>query len=95
MIKEVQGWKLSKSPRVVVKSFSGSKVSDMHHYIQPTLDKNPDEIIVHIGTNDIKSGSSPGAIADSIVDLCNFAEHHSSNTAISISGIILRNDDSK
>ena len=95
MIKDVQGWKLSKSPRVVVKSFSGSKVADMHHYIKPTVEKKPDELIVHIGTNDIKSGSSPDAIAEAIVDLCDIVEHQSTDTAISISSVIMRNDDTK
>lgn len=92
MIKEIQGWKLSKDPRAVVKSFSGSTVADMHHYIKPTLVKNPDEILIHIGTNDVRTTSSPQTITDSIVDLCESVQQQTSGADITVSGIILRND---
>ena len=39
--------------RVVVKSFAGATTSDMSHYVKPTLNKKPDQIILHAGTNDI------------------------------------------
>lgn len=95
MIKEIQGWKLSKNPRTVVKSFSGAKVADMYHYVQPSLEKNPDEIIMHIGTNDIKLDTIPQSLADSIVDLCDSVERQAPGTSISISGIVRRNDDAQ
>ena len=39
--------------RVGVKHFSGAKVDDMKYYVKPTQVKQPAQIIVHIGTNDL------------------------------------------
>ena len=40
----------------------------MTHYIQPTLERKPQRIVLHIGTNDLRN-SSPEKVADNIVDL--------------------------
>ena len=37
---------------VKVRAFSGSTITDMYFYLYPLLLKNPDYIILHIGTND-------------------------------------------
>ena len=64
IVKDVKGWKSSKEKdKVVVKHFSGAKAKDMESYIIPTLEKNPEAIIIHSGTNDLKSDSSPEKIA--------------------------------
>jgi hypothetical protein len=39
--------------KTIVKTFPGASVSDMKHYVKPTLDKNPELIVLHVGTNDI------------------------------------------
>ena len=44
-----------KSNRITVKSFPGSKVDDMRDYVKPFLKANPDNLILHIGTNNLKS----------------------------------------
>ena len=56
IIKQRQGWKLGKKVghRIVVKSFSGATTSDMKHYLKPTLAKNPLQILLHVGTNDLR-----------------------------------------
>ena len=36
-------------------SFSGAKIRDMQDYVKPALPENPDQIIVHVGTNDLVS----------------------------------------
>ena len=36
-----------------MKFFSGTKIRDMQDYVKPTLQENPDQIIVHVGTNDL------------------------------------------
>ena len=42
----------------------------MRHYIQPTLDKSPEEIILHTGTNDLRSeDKNTQEIANEIIDL--------------------------
>ena len=63
----MKGWKLSDNKnKVVVKHFSGAKTKDTETYIIPTLEQKPEPIIIHSGTNDLKSGSSPEEIAKDI-----------------------------
>ena len=70
IVKDVKGWKLSDDKnKVVAKHFSGAKTKDMETYIIPTLEQNPEPIIIHSGTNDLKSGSSPEEIARDIIKL--------------------------
>ena len=66
----MKGWKLSdEKNKVVVKHFSGAKAKDMESYIIPSLVQNPETIIVHSGTNHLKSDSSPEEIARDIMNL--------------------------
>ena len=55
--------------KVVVKHFSGAKAKDMESYIILTLKQNPETIIIHSGTNDLKSHSSPEGITRDIISL--------------------------
>lgn len=92
MIKQVQGWKLGKQVghRVVVKSFSGATTSDMQHYLKPTLEKNPQQIILHVGTNDLRD-ESPTIVADKIVDLARRIETET-NAEVILSELVTRVD---
>lgn len=94
MVKNVHGWSLGKDVgrRVVVKSFSGATTSDMSHYLKPTLTKKPDQIVLHVGTNDIGK-LLPHQIADSIVDLAREIEN-SSDAQVMVSELITRSDES-
>ena len=38
--------------KITVKTFPGATASDMKH--QPTLEKNPQLVVLHVGTNDIQ-----------------------------------------
>ena len=40
---------------VAVKSFSGARIADMEDYLKPLLRKEPDEIILHVGINNIRN----------------------------------------
>lgn len=97
IIQHIQGFKLSKElgQHVVVKSFSGATTSDMHSYVQPTLDKysSSDTICLHIGTNDLKS-STPTEVCDSIVDLAEKVQSFTSAEII-LSELITRKDSYK
>ena len=54
IIKYVKGWELSNpTQRVTVKSFSGANLEDMDDFINPILRKKPDQLVLHIGTNDL------------------------------------------
>lgn len=88
MLQVIIGKKMSKNPSVAVKYFSGSMVEDFKHYIKPTLDRNPDEVIMHVGTNNIKK-DSPRDIAEAIVDIARSVEE---GTKITISGLVCRKD---
>ena len=57
MIKNIQGTRLGKAVghRVVVKSFSGATTKAMEDYLKPNLELSPDQVILHVGTNDRKS----------------------------------------
>ena len=91
IVKYVQGRNLSTKVRSVVKSFSGSRVDHMFHYMKPTLELKPDEIILHVGTNDLKY-SSPEYVAERIADLGHniVAELHT--TKVTISSLTCRSD---
>ena len=57
LIKNVQGWRVSKGMKVktVVRAFSGASVEDMFDYIKPSIKHHPEEIILHVGTNYLKN----------------------------------------
>jgi len=93
IVKHVQGWKLSSSSRTVVKAFPGAKVDDIFHYVKPTLHLHPDEIIIHVGTNDVRN-SNPRQVAERIVDLGNSIIADSPSTKVTLSSLISRSDDS-
>ena len=51
VFKHSQGRKMSRNSRVKVYSFPGCTTEDMHDFIKPLLRKNPNKIILHVGTN--------------------------------------------
>ena len=63
--------KLSKG-NIHLKTLRGETCKDMLSYVQLTLDRaKPDEIIIHVGTNDVLSAKRkmPSDIADSITSV--------------------------
>ena len=59
-------------------------------YIKPNLELSPDQVILHVGTNDLKQ-KEPQQVADSIVDLARQIEN-SSEASITISELVPRRD---
>ena len=58
VIAKLDGWKMAdKKNRVIINAFPGATVEDMADHIKPTLAKKPDNIIIHTGTNDLRSDS--------------------------------------
>ena len=94
MTKYIKAHKLGRSTndRVTSKSSSGAKCKDMKHYIMPTLEKKPGEIILHVGTNDLKTSSAKTIVKD-IVALKDFVVKASSSTKVTTSELIMRTDD--
>ena len=74
MIKQIQGRRFGKKVghRVVVKSFPGANTNNiMKHYLMPTVDKSPQQIILHVGTNDLRD-HSPTVVAENISFIISF-----------------------
>ena len=94
MIKFINPSKLRKSLKrnVMVKTFSGANVHDMKHYIKPTMEKKPDYLILHAGTNDLKYSTSK-EISLSISMLGQEIDKNSPETKLIISEVIPRFDD--
>ena len=94
MLKEIKGWKINKSvndDHVVVKSFSGATIECMKHYSKPTINQQPDRVILHVGTNDLKSERTVSKIAKDILNLAESINAETKSPVI-ISGIIPRGD---
>ena len=91
MTKNIEGWKLSKEKKVTSRSFSGSTINDMLDFSKPFLRQKPENLILHIGTNDI-CGESSDNVATKIVRLSKNINKQSPTTKLAISGIIFRTD---
>ena len=81
---------LKRKHKVTAKAFGGSTIKNMEHYSKPPLEKNPELVILHIGTNDIKSDKSPSEIASNIHKLTK--EMEQGKRKVAISALIPRND---
>ena len=91
MVKDIKGWKLSRSTRkVVVKHFSGAKTKEMKSYVIPTVEQKPDNIILHTGTNDLKNIDTPEEITMGILNLAMTCK--TDTNSVFISGIVPRSD---
>ena len=72
IIKHVSSWGIavkSKKCKLFVKGFSWAKVRCLKDNMKPSVRKNPDHFILHIGTNDLNSDKSPELIAKSLADV--------------------------
>ena len=49
----------------MVKHFSGAKTEDMKPYVNPTQEKQPGQIIIHIGANGLPGNKNSDEIANS------------------------------
>ncbi|CAH3185505.1 unnamed protein product, partial [Porites evermanni] len=76
---------------VAVKSFSGARLADMDDYLRTLFRKKPDEIILHVGTNNIRN-ESPRSVAEGIVNLVSQIQHDSPTTHLAISPLLPRSD---
>ena len=70
--------------------FPGATTQGMKDYIKPTIARKPDMVILHTGTNDLKSNQNPSDIANEIINLAKNIKI--SRTKVSISSLISRGD---
>ena len=69
-VKKVNGFYLTKNIKhkyvVKVRPFSSAKTGCMRDHAKPTIrETNPEHFILHVGTNDVKSGKSASQIVNS------------------------------
>ena len=94
-VKSVNGYlstkKLQNKKLIKVRSFSGTKVSCMYDHVKPTIREfNPNHIILHVGTNELKSSKTASQISRSVIDLA--LSLKSETNAVTISLIVPRKD---
>ena len=92
ILKNLQERKISRSAKVKVSSFPGCTTMDMRDHIKPILRRNPDAIVMHVGTNSLRSSASVRDCAEEIVNLATMISNESS-ADLAVSGIIPRSDD--
>ena len=94
IVKHINGYKMSKpSTRVQVSSFPGCTTLDMADHIKPILRKKTEKLIVHVGTNSLKSRESSARCAEEIVNLGESIKSSVPELDLAISGLITRSDD--
>ena len=59
MLKDVEAFKmreaLGSKDKIYIKTFSGATVQDMEYYIKPSMKFNNDLVIIHTGTNSLRT----------------------------------------
>ena len=82
--KNIYGWELSDNEKkVVVKHFSGSTTEDMKTYIETPLRRDLDRVIIHVGTNDLRSSQDLVTIAKNIIDIVETSLTNKNETRVS------------
>ena len=54
---------------MVVKHFSGSTTEKMKTYIHPLLKHDLDQVIIHVGANELRSSQDPATISKNIIEI--------------------------
>ncbi len=52
-----------------MKSFGGANISDMEDYLKPIIRKEPANLILHVGTNDLHKTLTTQQIVEGMVNL--------------------------
>ena len=95
LVKDIQLYEMNEAAgntddRIFVKSFSGATVDCMNSHVYPTIKRDPGKVILHCGTNDLRSKATPKDIAEEIVDLGNSMKTNANK--VIISGLVPRGD---
>ena len=62
----------------------------MKHYVKPRQEKQPAQIIIHVGTNDLPGNKNADEITNEIVKFANSIKTSANNVAVS--SIVSRKD---
>ena len=85
---------LSRKRLVKVKQFPGATITDMYHHLTPILNRHPEFLILHIGTNGTSKGM-PNEIVDKLLALKRFAVSQNKECQVIISTLTMYVDSSK
>ena len=72
MLKPVSGAKLSRDiekERIEVKAFPGATKNCLKHHIQPSIPKKSDRLVIHCGSNNLKSEVNRKKTVNDIIQL--------------------------
>ena len=86
--------RLSRKYNVRVRAFSGASVEDMYWYLYPLLKKEPDYVILHVGTNNC-TYDTPEDILCNILRLKQHIQAVLPNCQVILSQPIIRTDSKK
>ena len=63
--------KMSRNRKIKVRYFPGAKIKDMYHYAIPSVENNPENINLHLDTNDTPYKSGTNILKD-VIELKDF-----------------------
>ena len=92
ILSQIREDKLYKKVTIKVRYFPGAKFEDFYHYAIPLINKKPDRIVLHMGTNNAPY-CTPEKMVDQILGIKNFILQKLPTCEIIISTRTLRTDD--
>ena len=81
MVPGIDEPKMSSKRLVKLRPFSGATCCDMYHYLVPTLERKPNHVILHVGTNDVAHNEG-SEINNKLLELKSFITEHLPTTHI-------------
>ena len=94
MLAGIEQKRISGNRNIKVRIFSSATTHDMYDYLKPLLKKNPDNIILHVGTNNSMNETSRD-ILNEMLSLKNFIEKLCPTCKVIRSNLIYRSDNEK
>ena len=88
---QIEEKRLSKQYNVKVRAFNGASINDMYWYIHPLLEKEPDYVLLHVGSNDCTT-SNADIILDELLELKEHIQYTLPNSTVILSQPIIRTD---
>ena len=95
MVKDVKAHKMKRrlnpNEKIFVRSFPGATIEDMADHVKPSMRHSPDLVVLHAGTNNLRSEVPAKRIAENIMKLA--LEMKNDANDVMISSLICRSDD--
>ena len=91
MLEDLDERKMSNKRVVKVRKFPGATTDDMYNYLMPLLQKQADNVILHVGTNDASSCNS-SEIVNNILKRRSLISQKLPNANVILSKPIMRSD---